>query len=333
MKRTELLSALDLVKPALARNDSIAGTNMFAFTGKYLVTFNDELAIKHPIPEFNIVGAIEANAFYKLISKIKKDEFEISATENQLLLSSGKLKSGLTFTNEILMPLDQISKHSKWKEAPINFCEALSFAIPCCVRDMTRPVLSCVYVKDDGAVIASDTLRITRYTISNLPVKSFLLPMSSAKIISKQNIKFIAESQNWIFFKSDVGTIYSCRTFEDTFPNVDGFLSQSGIKITFPDRMPNLIDRASILCGKDADEQKIVIKIEEKKLQIRSESEIGWLEESAKIAYSGNPISFAINPNLMKLILAQTKECEITNCALKFTGENWEHVVALYSEK
>jgi hypothetical protein len=107
-------------------------------------------------------------------------------------------------------------------------------------------------------------------------------------------------------------------------------IKMEGIDIELPSVIKDVVDRASVFCTQDQIlDQKVIINIENKRLKIRAEGEASWCEEESNMGYKGNPINFTINPHLMKLILSQTRKCTFTDRSLKFTGENWTHVVSL----
>jgi DNA polymerase III sliding clamp (beta) subunit (PCNA family) len=223
MDRKKLLNALEIVKPSLASKEVIQQTTCFAFINGCVLGYNDEISIKHPVEGLDIEGAIKAEELYKFLSKLKNDEIEISMSDNdsEMILKSGRTKAGFTLQKEIVIPIDQIEEKGDWKKLPSNFTEALEFTIPSCAKDMSRPVLTCINIQSNGNIESSDNYRITRYKTNKLAVKTFLLPATTAMIISKYAVTEIAESKNWVHFKNEEGTEFSCRVFEDNFPNID----------------------------------------------------------------------------------------------------------------
>jgi DNA polymerase III sliding clamp (beta) subunit (PCNA family) len=332
MLRKDLLEALVTVQPGLATRDVIQQTTSFAFIDGNVQTYNDEISIKHPVTDLNIEGAIKAEELYKFLAKLKNDTVEVNISDNdsEVIFTSGRTKAGFTLQKEIVMPLDQIDQKGDWKKLPANFTEALEFAIPSCAKDMSRPVLTCINIQPNGNIESSDNYRITRYKTGKIPVKTFLLPATTATIISRYAVTQIAESKNWIHFKNEKGTEFSCRIFEDNFPAIDSLMTMEGIDIELPASIQEVMDRAAVFCTQDQIlDQKVIIRIGDKRLKIRAEGEASWCEEEINMGYKGNVLNFTINPHLMKLILAQTRNCTFTDRTLKFTGENWTHVVSL----
>ena len=96
MKKQDLLTALETVKPGLASKEMIEQSTSFAFMNDRVVTYNDEISLSHPVKDLEIEGAIQAEQLYKLLNKLKKDEIEVEIKGNELLLKSGNTEAGLT---------------------------------------------------------------------------------------------------------------------------------------------------------------------------------------------------------------------------------------------
>lgn len=336
IEREKLKRALEIVKPGLSNKDIIEQSTSFAFMDGFVVTYNDEISIKHPI-ESDLQGAIKADELYKFISRLKATEIEIESDGNLLLFKCGRIKAGFQVESKIKLPLnDGMFKKGKWKTLPDKFIEYLKFSAATCSQQLTLPKLTCVHVCKDGYIESSDSHRIFRYNFENeFGVESFLLPQNSANIVAKYNVTKITETEGWVHFKTDEGTIISCRTFNDTFVDTDQYLKQNkkgGKKITFPANLKEILDRAVIF----TEEENIVnsyvdIGVEARKIIVKSKSETAWFEESSRIKYEGEPISFTITAKLMIDILSLTNECILLDKLLHFTGENWVYITALHT--
>ncbi len=330
MKREDLLHALEIVKPGLASKEMIEQSTSFVFLKDRVCTYNDDIAISHPVPGLSLVleGAIRAEELYKLLSKIKKDEIVIEQSETELVLKAGKAKAGLALQSEIKLPLEDIEVQEKWKRVPEDLIPAIQFAVPSCSKDNTRPVLTCVYVTTDGRVEASDNYRITRYKIGDMP-SSFLLPAATAKDIVNYKIVKVAGGKGWIHFKTEEETILSCRIYKGTFPDITDLLAVEGQEFKFPKLLTDVLERAEIFAEQESKDQMIKIIVRDNVMQVRAKNPVGWFIEEVKVTFDGEPFSFGINPNLLKSIAMQTRNCVIGKRCIKFTADKWEHVVSL----
>jgi len=332
MQKQELITALEKVKPGLANKDFIEQSTSFAFMDGKVITYNDEISISHPVKDLKIEGAVQAEELYQFLSKTKTKEIKITTTDNEVQIKSGKSKAGLTLHNEIKLPLKEMKSQGKWKSLPDGIIEAMKFTMFSCSRDMSKPVLTCVNVTDKY-VEASDNFRITRYKIPSIPVKSFLIPVTSVRELIKYEVKKIAEGEGWIHFKTEDGTVFSCRIFEDTFPDVSRYMKVKGETVLFPRSIKSLLDQASVFVKEDNKlDEAVAIFISDRNIRVKGKGDAGWFEGEAKIQYKGSPISFSVNPTFLQDILDKLTSCIIGENVMKFSGNNWDHVISLNAD-
>jgi len=331
INRLELLKALEMVKGGLANRETIEQSTSFAFMNDRIVTYNDEISISHPVTNLNITGAVKAEELYKLLGKLKEDEIEIEITDTEIQLTSGKAKAGLTLHHEITLPLDEI-KVNKWIELPDpeEFRKALSFVLFTGSNDMSRPILTCAHIDKSGFVETCDNYRLTQHQIGKLPIDIPLIPISSIRELIKYNPTHVCSGQNWIHFKTNSESIFSCRVFEGEYPDTSKQLQVEGQKIIFPKLLGEILDKTIIFSKQDfALDESVTIHLENKKIKVRAEGISGWFEEETNIRYSGDPISFTINPKFFKDIISQSFIGMLGEDRIKFEGEDWTHVIMM----
>lgn len=336
INRKELLQALEIVKPGLANKELIEQSTSFAFIGKRVVTYNDEISISHPITGLELVGAIKADKLYALLNKIKKDEISLTITKNEVLISSGKSNAGLTLSTEIKLPLEEeITERGKWKPIPELFLKSMEFAVSSCSRAMSAPILTCVHVNKEGFVEASDNLRISRCELKEeMPIDTFLIPATSVVTMLRLAPTEIAQGKGWVHFRNPAKTIMSARLYEDSYPPTHKILHSKGERLVLPKTVNEGLERAGVFAKRDhVLDESVSITIADMQFKIRAEADSGWFEEKMNIKYKGTPISFSITPYLLKGILTETQDCYVSDTKLKFEGENWIYVSMLKSNK
>lgn len=327
IKKIELHKALEIVKPGVTNKEVVEQSTTFAFMNGRVVTYNDELSISHPIEGLDITGAVKAEELYKLLTKLKGDDIEVTMQKNELILSQGKIKAGLTLHAEITLPVDSIGNIGEWVDLPEDFYTHLKFATPVCGTDMSRPVLTCVHIRQDGVFEASDGFRLVVCKGQEIDIPDFLLPAALAMEVLKMTPFQIATGAGWIHFRTQEETIISCRIYSEKYPNIERILQIEGDVLVFPKTMSELIDRAEVF-SKRAHilDESIEITIGNKRLKIKSASDTGWYEEESAIRYAGEEITFGITPNLFKNIFAQVQEAVLSKDKIKFTGANWVYI-------
>jgi DNA polymerase III sliding clamp (beta) subunit (PCNA family) len=334
IEKDKLQEALTKVKPALASREMIEQSTSFAFMGDRVVTYNDEISISHPVEGLDITGAVTAKALYDFLGKVKRKEIDIECDEDQVKIVAGKSKAGLVFEREIKLPVEAVGKIGKWKSLPTDFITALKFCHPCCSKDMSRPVLTCVHV-NGASVQGSDGYQIAVYNVlDEVAGLQFLIPSSSVRELIKYDVKSIAKGEGWIHFKTEDDTIFSSRIFDGEFPDVSPHLKVKGVKVEFPKQIVPILERARVFAngGMAQDMPMALVEIEEGKVKVSSKDESGWFEEEANIKYEGDPIKFSANVEFLINVLNRVQACVVSKSAIRFAGENWTHVVAMQSE-
>lgn len=325
--RKELQKALKIVKPGLANKDVVEQATSFAFMGGRVVTYNDEISVSHPIVGLKLDGAIRADRLYAFLDKLTKDVVQIDITDTEVLISAGRSKAGLPLQSEIKLPLkDEIAHFGKWKDLPEHFIKFLSMAIPSCSHDMSRPVLTCVHVSQTGFIEASDNYRITQCDMKEeMPVKSFLIPATSASQVTKMNPSptQISEGKGWIHFKNEEDTVMSCRILEESFPNIMPFMEVEGKTIHLPKTINAVLDRASVFYKRDHDlDEKVIITLKDNSFRVKASADpggtTGWFKEEVNMVYEDVPVTFSITPYLLRDILKETSACILSNEKMKF---------------
>jgi len=332
IKTQELVEALEIVKPGLARKEVIEQTTSFAFLNGKIVTYNDEFSISHPLDGVEFEGAILAENLYQLLKKMKMEEIEVDVDNSNIVFQAGRIKAGLVMQSEIKLPLEEIEKPKDWVSLPKDFSKFIALSVTSCSKDMSKPVLTAIHVNKEGYMEASDSYRITRCQFDGelQDIETFLLPATSAVEVMKINPTEISQSESWVHFRNEIGTIFSCRILEGDYPNASRVLNTSGRKIVFPKRLRESMERANIFAKRDHIlEESVRMEFKKKSLIVSADSPNGWYEERLNIRYDGDEFTIIISPFLLKGILEEINECEVSDRFIKFEGENWIYVAAL----
>lgn len=331
IKTEQLKHALETVKPGLANKELIEQSTSFAFLKDKIVTYNDEISISYPM-KLDIQGAIKADELYQLLNKLNKEEIDITVTDKEIIIQCGRTKAGLILQQEIKLPLEEIEEQDKWYDLPEDFIKYMRFAMTSCSKDFSRPKLTCVHVNKNGRIEASDDSRIIQCKLEKkLPVDTFLIPATSVTQLVKLNPTQVASGKSWVHFKTDERAVISCRTFEDSFPNIGQHLNVEGVEITLPKITSDILDRAVVFAKRDHIlDEEVSITLNNNRIKIEARSETGgWFEEEANMKYNDELIAFLISPYLLKDILLETQTCIICENRLKFNGLNWSYVTVL----
>jgi hypothetical protein len=342
-KKHEILSKLDKAKAGLASKEVIEGSDSFLFTGKEIITFNDEICTRVQY-ETKYKGSVPAEPFYKIIDKMKPDEngfIDIEEKRGELIISSKKASAGIQINPKGTLPVDELGDFPKEKEfndIPDNFLSGLTMASFCASKDTSTPILSCVFV-DKNKIKSTDSFRAFYFEISN-NMQSFLFPVQNIPTLKKYNIQKYCLNNGWIHFKTKEEYIISIRSYPpDDFPDIESLFDSKGSKFVFPGTMQEILDKAVIFCDGAFDIDNIVnVKISGKKLIVTSKSEIGWFKESTVVKgkvqnkASRLDLHFETNPTFLKQILNECNSCLLckSDSRIIFKGDNWRYILSTH---
>ena len=313
IKRTEILKALKAVKPGLANNSIIKQMEYVMFTGQDLITYNEQISIIYPF-ETDFEAAVNYNDLYKIVSKIKKAEINLTLDENELLLTAEKTKAGL-----VIMDTEDIDSHLKglrqqlpdesdleWKAIPDDFIKGALLCIPAAAADKTQGVFTCLSV-DGVDLVCSDNQRISWYTLQEDIGTEFFISSSSIKELAVMKIKQFCVSESWVHFLLDSDVIFSTRLIkpengESLNYFLDLFDDFTGTTVELPDGLKEVVESAAVMAEDDA-AKNMRITLRQGELLCETRKNRGWFEKPIDMDYDEEPITFQVSATFLQQIL------------------------------
>jgi len=331
INREELLKQLNQLKAALAQRDIIEHSNHFAFLGDKIAAYNDDIALSIPT-DIDIVGAVPAAELIKLLNRLKTEEIDLEIEGGELLFQSGKTKGGIKFDPECKLPLEELGQMKKWRTVPKDLLPALKTCLFSASKDMSKPKLTCVHVLENH-VESSDSFRITQVIIEDAMKFEMLIPAANAAHLVQYDMEKYCKTDGWVHFKTAENLIFSSRIYLEEYPNLSKFFDiDDPIEILFPKSLMESLDRAEVFGKADMDiDSEIAVKIEDKKITVKGQNEIGWSEEALKMSYSGDKIEFKIHPEQFRDILNRTRKVSIDQgqSRIFFEADGFSHLLSL----
>lgn len=330
--RQKLLSTLSLVKAGLASKEMIEQSTSFVFSNGRVFTYNDEIAISHPL-DLDLEGAVSAAELLGLLSKAKDEELDLEVSGEGLLVTGKKFKAQIKLAAEITLPLGEVQIPDAFLPLPDKFAEAVKFCLFSASSDMTKPALTCIHATEFW-VESCDNFRLTvRYFDEHRYFPDpILIPLNAAReLVSIRPIEYAVKG-GWVHFCTEEDTLFSCRTYADLqYPNLDALMDvPEGGEVKFPSDMKEMIGRAGVFsASKIKTDERVRVGIAEGKLTIKGEGDAGKFEESSRVRYSGEPTHFYIAPQFLASVLELTDEAVVGVDRLKFEGNDFIHVVSL----
>lgn len=337
LRACDLLADLQRVAPGLARKELIEQATSFMFTAGKVCTYNDEVSITKSIPGLDIDGAVRAEELLKLLSKLGDVEIELSVNRGEdeageLLVDTKRGRAGIRIEHDIQLPIGSVGTPKEWHDVPEDLFEAISFCLFATSTDQTRPILTCVHVKDNYVEACDNYRGVRRKLKGKMPsgVDNLLIPNTVAKDLRAYKVEKAGHTKEWTHFLCEGGVHFSYRRMAETFPDVKPLLDVKGIKLSFPETTSGIIEIAGVFSKTDiAIDEYIEVAVKNNKIMIHGCGEIGWYKEQAKCKYSGKPFHFLIQPRFLVEMLAHTNEATVSDSRIKMQGKKFIYVAAL----
>ena len=330
VNRTEFYRILSDIKLGLASKEFIEQTSSFIFKDNKVFAYNDQILACAEF-ESEINGVVQAEPLLKILQKTKEDEITIELKESEMLLKGKRFSSGIKFTSEIKLPIDDMDLDQKFQKVPDNFVQLVRLACYTTGTSISDQILSCVHF-DHSKVESCDNDRITICKFDDFDIGGeFLVQGKNLMQVLKLEIDSVAFSPTWMYFKlKDNSTIIACRLYMDQYLNLESHIpEEDGREIQFPKEIEDIIDRADIFSKNEMTAEKNVhIDLNDGKLVISTKNDNGWFKERAKVT-SKETLKFSINTDFFKDIIKLSDTISVIDDVLLFEDTNSMHFIKL----
>jgi len=340
VKKSELLDALNKVKPGLAKKEIVEQATHFIFAENEIVTFNDQMCIMHPFDcdtEFSVKG----EEFYKIISNISEDDIDLSMDDGNLKIKTKSTKASLSTVvgdtakvEHLVASIRQdIAGKDFWKPLPKEFTQALYLCAFSASKDLATGVRACVAVKGE-TVFSADGLRACMYVMDG-NLEELLIPAKDAMELMKYKVSHYGITDNWIHFKTKDDITFNCKALKGDYPykQCSGVFEDVEPDMTLPESLKEVVASVTILADGDVDINKMIdVTIEPGLITCKAEKERGWITKTVPFEYKGDKVSFQINPIFFAQILQHATELVLLDGKAMFSSGNFWHVVSLPTE-
>lgn len=334
IKRSELLKALSLVKPGLAKKEIVEQSTHFIFNKEEIVAYNDYICITHPF-KTDFKCSIKAEEFYKLLQSMKEENITVECGKDMIVkINDKETRVGLSATkegkiDEYINQLD-IKNIKKWKILPKDFIQGVYLCMFSISKDMTSGTLSCLSIVDNK-ISSSDNLRISQYEMGDSIKNDLLIPLQSVVELVKYPVTKYCLIDSWIHFKTDEGIVFSTRIMKGDFPDVGKFLDLKGTKINLPKELQEAMQLTKIVVEDSLDivDQKVELTIKKDIITCRGDGKISWAEKDVVFSYKGKEIKFLVNPLFLSQVLNKTTSVIVGEEKALFISDSFKHVMVL----
>jgi len=323
METQELINALTIVKPGLSNKEIIEQSTDFVFQNGMVVTYNDEISVRHPI-DLEIEGAVKADEFYKFLNKTKAKKVLFKQEGNKILMKAGRSKVTLN-VKEVALDLSEIQTKKKWEDFNADLFSAAEFVSFAASKDASTPALTCVHFRP-GLVEATDKYRVAVFECD--VDKEFLLPADLLPILKKINPAQICMQNEWVHFRNESGTELSSRVLSAQYPDLNKIWIEGAQELQLPDKLLDIVERAAVFASDDFEYDRMLdLKIVGNLVTVNSKSESSEFEETTKIEYDGPELKFRIVVTVLYDILKkEASTVLIKGHKIQFEGDGWKYL-------
>jgi hypothetical protein len=343
VKREELLTILQMVKPGLSNRESLEQSNCFVFKDGYVFTFNDEIACRKKL-DLGLEGAVTADLLLSLLEKLPDENLAVLENEKgeiQFEGNAGK-KCGMNRDADILLPIEKVleEKPKNWKQLPEDFEDILAKVRNCVSTNEENFDLTCVHLHPNW-IESGDNTQVIRWRVKTGLEEAVLVRGSSIGHLVGLSIAEVCVTPSWVHFKSTKGLIISCRKFQtEEYPDWSSVLEGDGTPVKLEKKIITAAECAALLAGEVVSgvEPQLEVLLRPNKAIIKGTGLLGWYREPKKITYSGPKIRFYIAPTLLCHITNEYNDCTIHDGKLRASGGykekvgKWTYVTVLQSK-
>ena len=314
MRREEILTALGLVSPAVAKKETTPQSRCFVFAGNKVITCNGDLVMRTPIDldGLDLRGAVEAAPLMAVLERIPDYEVKMRIHGGAVEMKAKGKKCRIPLEDQIQAPLDQVSKPGEWQKIPDHFWDHMKQASSTVSGDDDQFAVTCVELAPQ-TITATDGWQLVRGDCTTGVSDRTLVLGSSIKPLCGYGCTEVSDTPGWLHFRNPITkTIASVRKHDaQDFPNADKPLKKRGDPIIIPSGIANAIDLAKVF----SDDDFISVQLDESDgkqwITVCGQGQVGTFKETHAVTFKGEPVEFLVKASVLKQLSDKNANCEL----------------------
>lgn len=336
VSRKEMLGIVEAVA-VVAKSKLVEQGCHLVFHNGRVYGYDGSVSVSLPFPDKDVFGTVNAKNLLAVLQKLKSsktDDLEITTSDREMLLSSGKFRAGIVLDADIRNPVLNIEVPTKWIDLPTETLTALAIALKSVHRGNAEPVLGCIHM-DVDRIEATDGFRVTRVTIPGAKLPSAMIPADSAENLLDFKADKYAIKDGILFFGCEGGAVLSVQLFDGEYVDVSRALKATGKKVPLPSNMTDVLSRIRSFATTDQNvgEEAITVKVDGGQWSFESRNMEGWCSETVDGDKADGAFSFRVNPQLLTYMLGMVSSIMVTPKSVVLAGQKGPmeitHAVAL----
>jgi hypothetical protein len=338
----EALNAFKIINPAVEESGIVEQSSLYLFLDKHVIAYNDKISISYPFPLFPDL-AVRAEDLFRVLTDLPEETAEVSLTDGKVLL----LKTATTTAKLPVVPMDDKTRQlisglrlgtleQRLKGIPKEWMTALVLCGFSVSKDATDRIHSSIYV-NENRLYSTDNLRISRFVMDETMQSEFLLPGTSAKVLTGfvgVNAYCPPEADDpWVHFTMESGVIFSSRVVRGQFPPCDEFFNVpdgKSVKLP-PDTGAAVAAVVAFAPGEFDSDKKCMVEVKGRRVYCRAEDHGRSIERivSTMVEEDITIPEFSINPIFLREILERAAVSTFGKDRALFTTDKFSHVMVL----
>ena len=311
LNRQSFLQQLELIQKCSSTsiNEDVSDKIIFYENGVLNISRGRLVTILDGGYEFEGVFPIEN--LLKIVKAMSGEDIKLEMIEDDLkgrelkIISNSKLGLKPIAIEGVEKRIENALKavaDLEFKPLPKNFIQGLTSILKCTPNDKTTPALNFVAVRN-GHLAATDNLRLGDFTLSKKFPSDFLIDNYNVQpIIDFNPISYVLKEDRIIFNRDNDFQI--CAISPSNYPDFSKIVNRKAdMSIILPEELKELVFLAQQIPGKSND-RNMKIGISKNKISLECNTMSGWFRKNLRVDYSGNPITFSINLNVLADVLS-----------------------------
>ena len=339
--REDLIDILLAVKPGVATSDNTSEFATFVFTGTDICTFNDLISVSCPF-ETDFTALVNANLLFKILSTMSGKQVDITLEDEEkakLKIKTTGAEANISLGMEEAEIYGILEKHNaikkKWKPMSKDFLDGANLCLLSATTDETQGPYTCIKVHGSKIITADGIGNKTSTFLMETEMDPFLIKKSAADALNKSglDVKQYCVTENWVFFQTEEGVVFSTKIWGGEFLDWDKVFDDiQGQRVKIPDELPKAINLASLVTKDEAMDKAVDIRLKDDLLICSAQTEKGKIVVKREVKYDKDIIDFAINPLFLQELLtgkSKMKSMIIGDKQVIFRSGSFYHCIAM----
>lgn len=336
METNELKMAIKKVLPATksSSEETVPGAKMIIIVYDQVLAFNDTLCISAPIPDSELVCAVNAKDLQKIVSGIKDKELTLEVKDKTLHITSEKTSAELAiFSPDAVLNIVESLEMTEMHPLPVDFTDGVTLCQDSVSSDYAQNLNLFAMKFKNEHIYSADPFRISHYVLQESLNCQFLLPKAVLKPLVNFNAELFCFNNGWVHFENKDGDLLSCRAINGDLPDLEALLKTFDEEpqiLSLPDELRDVLtDMIGVYDTTEEYNKHVLIEIVPGLMTLSFKKERASLKKKIKIAEQNVFCNISLSAVFLLNIIDIIFEMKIGEKQVVFQNEDFTHMIML----